>query len=288
MRRIRLSDLHDVFFHEGAKKTQLLLERHGLDVFGMANVDVFRTADLGDLLPSVVNVLRHSLFEPDNSPTELLERDIRELFYSMPDATNYVIVRDHNRVLGTAQIYVYSRAAILNGIGFLPVSSLFPDSVRGRGYYPLLSCLRFIFVIAADCHFVSGITSNPRVLQKFDEWGFYYSPSLYSKLHTVSRDDPALAFPRLKQEVLRLWTQICGQVEAEELIIRVEHVPHGKFVVRRSPSRNEIINDFVETNLKMGDRMIIIREVNESFKTLVSSLLSNMSNKFLPELRCQD
>ena len=72
---------------------------------------------------------------------------------------------------------------------------------------------------------------------------------------------------------------MAGPVEAKSLIIRREHIPSGKFIVARTTSRNNMVNEFVEGNLKMGDRMIVIREVDESLRQLITTTLGNWVNK---------
>ena len=277
MNRISIYDLFECIRVGDLKKAQVLIEKSGLKVSNDCRIMVLATGKLGDLLPFLARVIRRSLFEPDNSPDWIIEKSIKEIFYTSPTVLNYVIQRK-DTVVGTAQVYQLQDTAILNVIGFLPRSPLFPHSIRSQGYYSLINALRLIFALANDCHFVSGITSNPFAVANFDRCGFYYSPSLYKELHPECSDN-VWRFRKLEEKAIDVWTQIAGRVEEQTLIIRREYVAHGKFIVTRTPSTNERINNFIEENLKMGDRMIIIRTLTEDSVRLLLNIVNNFLTK---------
>lgn len=279
MKAINIQDLSGYTRREDFKILQALLEELGLEISESSHIVLARSERLGNLLPSLIKVVRHSLFEPDNSPSWILEKAIEEIFYSSPEALNYVILGGcKNDVLGTAQAYQLCNAAIWNLIAFSPHSPSSPRSIRNQGYYSLVNCLRFLFALSRNCHFVSGITSNPIVIAKLDQWGFFYSVPLYTRVHPEC-DIRAEKFEKLQEQAIELWIRIAGKVETERLILERENVPHGQFKIARTLCRNNIINHFIAGNLSEGDRMIFIKELDESTPVLLFNILNDFLSK---------
>lgn len=266
MDSISLQILKEYFQRKDYIILQELIERSEIQISDSEKVLICPTKKLKEHLPLLIKVLEHSLFDPDD--TVDLNQHIEQIFFSNPDSTNYIILKD-DQVVGISQVYKLNDVAILNVLGFLP-------DIRNTGYYSLINCLRFLFAYTKNCKYISGITSNPLVIKKMDEWGFYYSPTLYNKLHNVNTCSNEL----IKQSHV-IWTQIMGEISIHDLIIRKNAIPHGKFVISRIKCNKKIIDDYVDTNLVMGDRMIIIKKINSDFAILLHSLLDDFIGKKL-------